>query len=133
MEYVGQFFIKKKRTSSNQTGKMLPRRLPGSGLVYIKVKYSKFMANPPFAVLYPTTNTIGRPLLVYLKKRYVHKRRITRRWNDNTILPKASLPTLLRQIAKQYFQITKHAMFLKPLVVKDLIVRGPCATMSICE
>ena len=55
MEYVGQFFIKKKRTSSNQTGKMLPRRLPGSGLVYIKIKakYSKLMANPPFAVLYP--------------------------------------------------------------------------------
>ena len=48
MEYVGQFFIKKKRTSSNQTGKMLPRRLPGSGLVYIKAKYSKFMANPRF-------------------------------------------------------------------------------------
>jgi hypothetical protein len=53
MEYVGQFFIKKNRTSSNKTGKMLPRRLPGSGLVYIKAKYSKFMADPPFAVLYP--------------------------------------------------------------------------------
>ncbi len=49
MEYVGQFFIKQKRTSSNQTGKMLPRRLPGSGLVYIKAKYLKFMADPPFA------------------------------------------------------------------------------------
>ncbi len=53
MEYVGQFFIKKKRTSSYQTGKMLPRRLPGSGLVCIKAKYSKFTANPSFAVLYP--------------------------------------------------------------------------------
>ncbi len=42
------FFYYKNRTSSNQTGKMLARRLPGSGLVFIKAKYSKFMANPRF-------------------------------------------------------------------------------------
>ncbi len=65
MEYVGQFFIKQNRTSSNQTGKMLPRRLPGSGLVYIKAKYSKFMADPPFAVLYPLPASL--PICVKLK------------------------------------------------------------------
>ncbi len=53
MDGICRSVFNPERTSSNQTGKMLPRRLPGSGLVYIKSKYSKFIANPPFAVLYP--------------------------------------------------------------------------------